>query len=150
MCASLCIYARCRSACMCAPRKCVSITLKFSGCRKQVQPEGPILHIWTPLWCHCQQDAPLVSISRRGRRGGDLLPCSFVSQSLFLSSTQSHMYPQSLTVCLPHNLPPEMICSVSITLTLPLSRLFLTFTLLLVIDICVTQRFNSFPKCLLL
>ncbi len=113
---------------MCSAYVCVSIKLKFCGCRKQVQPEGLILHIWTPLWCHCQQDAPLVSISKRGRRGGYLLPSSFVSQSLSLFQTHSHMYLQTLTVCLSHNLPLEMICSVSITLTLPRSHL--SFSLL--------------------
>lgn len=41
--------------------------LKFSGSRKQVQPEGLILTIWTPLWCQCQQNAARLSISRRGR-----------------------------------------------------------------------------------
>lgn len=108
---------------------CVSIKLKFCGCRKQVQPEGLILHIWTPLWCHCQQDAPLVSISKRGRRGGDLLPSSLsLNRSLSLFQTHSHMYLQTLTVCLSHNLPLEMICSISITLALPRSHL--SFSLL--------------------
>lgn len=69
-----------------------------------------------------------MSISKRGRRGGDLLPSSFVSQSLSLFQTHSHMYLQTLTVCLSHNLPLEMICSVSITLTLPRSHL--SFSLL--------------------
>lgn len=128
VCISLYLHMLQDLVCVCALHMCVSIKLKFCGCRKQVQPEGLILHIWTPLWCHCQQDAPLVSISKRGRRGGYLLPSSFVSQSLSLFQTHSHMYLQTLTVCLSHNLPLEMICSVSITLTLPRSHL--SFSLL--------------------
>lgn len=152
LCASLCIYACCGSVCICALRvsvcrwhwNSVAVGNRCSQKARYYTSGLPcdVTVSRTLHWCQLVGEAGEGEISFPA-------PLS-LNRSFSLPDTLTHVPTQSLTVCLPHNLPLEMICSVSITLTLPRSHLFLTFTLLLVIDICVTQRFNSCPKCLLL
>lgn len=131
--ALVCVHCECVHL-FATARVCASMKLEFCGGRKQVQPEGLILHIWTPLWCHCQQGAPLVSISRRGSEWGrspSLILClSHSSLAFFFRHTHTCIYADiyclSLIICLSKWYAPSLS---------HIARVFLTLTLSLLIDI---------------